>query len=366
MRALKILMVTPRFEPSIGGVETHVRETSARLAARGHAVTVIAADADHDLAAEERARGVSIRRVRTWPRRRDLMAAPGLPRAMAAVDADVVHVQSYNTMVAPVALAVAAWLRRPAVLTFHSGGHSARLRQAIRQLQLLGLRPLIRQAAALVAVSGFEADLLATRLRLRRSRFSVIPNGADLPLPAAPPGEDRDLVLSLGRLEAYKGHDDAIRAVATLRSSRPGIHLQIVGRGPDEARLRRLAEATGTRDAVAFRHVPPDDRPAMAELLSTAGAVAVLSDFESQGIAASEAAAVGARVLVRDETALSELVRAGWATGVEPDAEAGAIAAALDRLLSTPRPAPRPVPTWDAAAEQLERLYVAVATSRRR
>jgi glycosyltransferase involved in cell wall biosynthesis len=364
-------MVTPRYEPSIGGVETHVREAGRRLAARGHAVTVIAADPDHEMPVRADALGMTVRRVRTWPRGSDLMLAPGLPAVMAAVRADVVHVQSYNTLIAPTALAAAWRTGRPAVLTFHSGGHSSAVRRAIRGLQLLALRPLVRQARALVAVSQFEADVLAARLRLRRSRFTVIPNGSDLSAsgpdaPETPDGRDEqpDLIVSLGRLEAYKGHEHAIRAVGTLRSHRPGVRLQIVGRGPDETRLRNLAAELGLAEAVGFASIPVDDRAAMASLLSGAGAVAVLSSYESQGIAATEAVSAGARVLVRDDTALSELVRLGWAAGVAPGADPGTIAAALDELLARPRRAPVAVPrvpTWDETVDRLEALYDQVA-----
>ena len=45
---------------------------------------------------------------------------------------DLVHVQGYHTFVAPIAMAAAKWARLPFVVTFHSGGHSSRLRNALR------------------------------------------------------------------------------------------------------------------------------------------------------------------------------------------------------------------------------------------
>ena len=352
-----ILMVTPRFEPSTGGVETHVREVGARLAARGHRVTVIAGDPHHELSPEAEIEGIRVLRVRTWPPRSDAMLAPGLPALMASIGADIVHIQSYHTLIAPLGLATAKALRRPTVLTFHSGGHSSGLRERVRGLQLLALRPLLRRANALVAVAPFEASLLARRLRLRRTRFSIIPNGAELPLGLGAVERDPDLILSVGRLEAYKGHDQVIRALPYLRATHPSARLRIVGSGPDAERLRTIARQVGVQEHVQIEAIPGGDRTGMASALAGAGAVAILSRFESQGIAAYEAVGVGARVLVRDDSALGELVTRGWATGVAPGALPAEIAGRLADVLGAPQPPLPDVPTWDETAAQLARLY---------
>jgi glycogen(starch) synthase len=43
-RPLNVLMVSARYLPFTGGTETHVHEVGTRLAAAGHAVTVLTAD----------------------------------------------------------------------------------------------------------------------------------------------------------------------------------------------------------------------------------------------------------------------------------------------------------------------------------
>src|SRR5215469_18141318 len=50
---LRVLLVTPRYYPQMGGVETHVYETSSRLAAWGVDVTVLTTDTGGKLAANE-------------------------------------------------------------------------------------------------------------------------------------------------------------------------------------------------------------------------------------------------------------------------------------------------------------------------
>src|SRR5206468_2382550 len=44
-RPLRLLYVTARYPPHVGGTEVHTAEVATRLAARGHHVTVLAADA---------------------------------------------------------------------------------------------------------------------------------------------------------------------------------------------------------------------------------------------------------------------------------------------------------------------------------
>ena len=204
---MRILMVTPRYLPEVGGVETHVRETARRLAARGEDVSVLCTDLGLGLAPRERIDGVDVLRVPAHPRWSDIRAAPRLGGTVRAGSWDVVHVQSYHTLVAPHAMLAAKRARLPYVVTFHAGGHSSRLRNVVRPLQLRAMRPLLAHASRLIALADFEIERYGRLLRLPRTHFTTVPNGADLPdlPPAERPQVDADLVLSVGRLERYKG-----------------------------------------------------------------------------------------------------------------------------------------------------------------
>jgi glycosyltransferase involved in cell wall biosynthesis len=96
----------------------------------------------------------------------------------------------------------------------------------------------------------------------------------------------------------------------------------------------------------------------MAAVLASASVVAILSDYESQGISAVEAAALGRPIVVADATALHELVERGVAEGVPRDGGPDAVAAALERQLRRPRvPAPQDLPTWDGCASAVLQIY---------
>jgi hypothetical protein len=198
-RPLRILYVTARFLPERGGTEIHTYEVARRMSQRGAQVTVLATRRDQAQSREECAAGLRIVRVRAWPKRRDYFFAPELSAAIRAVGPDLLHCQGYHTFVAPVAMMAALRASIPYLVTFHSGGHSSRLRVQLRPLQARLLRPLLVRAGALVAVSDFEADLFSGRLRISRDRFAVIPSGIDLPLASEAVGGHREWACALHR-----------------------------------------------------------------------------------------------------------------------------------------------------------------------
>src|SRR5258707_6295137 len=231
---MRILMVAARCYPFMGGIETHIQEVGPRLVARGHAVDVLTTDSSGELSVEEEVGGMRVQRVPAWPKDLDLYVAPGIYTAIRRGAWDLIHFQGYNTFVVPIGLLAAVRADVPFVLTFHSGGHSSRLRNAVRGTQHALLRPLVARAARLIGVSEFEADFFSARMGVPRERFVVIPNGAAMP--AASPGVevDRHLIVSGGRLERYKGHHRAIAALPELIRRIPNARLRIVGSGPYE------------------------------------------------------------------------------------------------------------------------------------
>lgn len=345
-------------------------EVSRRLAAAGVEVQVLCADSPGTAVVEEHRDGVTIRSVRSWPAERDYYLAPRLWSEMARERWDIVHIQSYHTLVPPLAMLRALTLAVPYVVTFHSGGHSSRLRHRLRRMQRQLLRPLLARAARLVAVARFEIDLYASELRLPVERFALIPNGVDVEFgesrEAEGPDDELDdegpLLASIGRLERYKNHQLAIAALPYVLERHPDARLMIVGTGPYETTLRRQAAELGLADRVQFANLPAEDREGMAQLLRRASIVVLLSEFETHPLAALEAVAAGRRLLVADRAGLGELARDGLARPVSPQDPPGAVGHAIVDELQ--RPAPRrqalDLPTWEKCAEELLALYRSV------
>ena len=358
-------MVTPRFHPWIGGVETHVREVGERLTQRGLEVSVLTADPTRRLPARETVEGLSVIRVPAWPRGRDWLFAPTLPALVRDGGWDLAHVQSYHTFVAPMAMAAAARAGLPYVVTFHGGGHSSRLRTRARTVQLRALRPLLLRARALIAIADFEVEHYGSIAGLPAHRFVHIPNGAELP-PAGAIGQAEPpagrLIVSSGRLERYKGHHRVLEALPHVLRVAPDARLWIAGAGPEEHTLSTRAEELGVSARV---EIAAARRDVLAARLRTASVAVLLSDFETQPLAALEAASLGIPLVVADNSGMREIAAKGLARAVPADAPPAVHAEAILAELgsSAQRPHVR-LPTWDECSDGLAQLYETVARAR--
>jgi glycosyltransferase involved in cell wall biosynthesis len=362
---MRILMVAARCYPLMGGIETHIQEVGPRLVACGHAVDVLTTDPSGKLPVEEEVRGMRVKRVPAWPKDLDLYVAPGIYTAIRRGAWDLIHFQGYNTFVVPIGLLAAVRGDVPFVLTFHSGGHSSRLRNAVRGTQHALLRPLVARAARLIGVSEFEANFFSARMGVTRERFAVIPNGAAMP--AASPGVNVDphLIVSGGRLERYKGHHRAIAALPELIRRIPDARLHVVGTGPYEGELRRLVGTLGLEQRVTIAAIPGSERQKMADLLASAGLFVLFSEYEAHPVAVMEALSLRRPVLVSDTSGLRELATNGLCRAIPCDAGPGELAAAMVEELETHREIPDlALPDWDACAQALSDVYRDVVASR--
>jgi glycosyltransferase involved in cell wall biosynthesis len=352
-------MVCPRYLPEVGGTERHVHEVTRRLSALGgFEITVLTTDRSRRLPRQEVVDGIPVLRVPAWPRGRDYYLAPGIATAIGQRGWDLVHCQGIHTAVPLLAMMSARRAGIPYLITFHTGGHSSRLRNALRTTQWWLAGPLLRNAASLIAVSRFEAAVLARQARLGDKRVIVIRNGGALPPPrpgtVAVPGR----IVSSGRLERYKGHHRVIEALPHVVRDVPEAHLLILGSGPYEGELRKLARRLGVCDRVSIEHVAPADREGMATALAGASAVAALSDYEAHPVAVMEALCVARPVVGYDIAGMGELIAEGWVRGVPPGAPAADVARQLVKAMSSPSPTVEgQLPSWESCADQLAHVY---------
>lgn len=362
----RVLFVTPLSPLHQGGVERHVMEVSRRAAAAGAEVEVLCTEPGGPKLQEQERDGVKIRTVRAWPANRDWCLAPRIWREMSRQPWDVVHVQSYHTFVAPLAMLRTLTLGIPYVVTFHGGGHSSEARNKVRGLQRALLRPLLKRAERLVAVARFEIEEYGSELGIPAEKFALIPNGTDLAFSATGSAngkpEGPPAIASIGRLERYKGHHRVIDAFPFVLKREPEARLVIVGTGPYEDELRKQAQALGIAEKVEFTSTPPDQPAAMAELLQGISLVVLLSDFETHPLVALEAAAAGRRLLVADASGLGELAADGFARPIPLDESPEGVAEAVIEELAKPPQTKRPqLSSWDECAAELLALYRSLA-----
>ncbi|MCM3887280.1 glycosyltransferase [Frankia sp. R82] len=357
-RPRQILQVTARYLPDLGGTETHVHEVGRRLGRLDDIeLTVLATDRSGRRPRVQEADGFTVLRRRAWPAERDYHIAPGLSAVIRDGGWDLVHVQGIHTAVPLIAMRAARAADIPYVVTFHTGGHSSAARTSMRSLQWRALVGPLRDAAHLIGVSRFERDLFARVTGLAPERFSVIRNGGGLPPAPADLRPVPGRIVSIGRLERYKGHHRAIVALAAARRQLPEAHLVILGSGPYEPELRALAVRLGVEAAVEIRSVPPGDREAMARELTCATVVAALSEYEAHPVAVMEALALGVPVVGLDVAGIGDLVADGLVGGLPTQSSAEQVAGALLTAAAGPRARTAELPTWEICADSIAQVY---------
>lgn len=359
---MNVLMVTAQYFPVMGGIETHVHEVGRRLVRAGVDVTILTTRPPGDETAEnEMIEGMNVIRVPAWPDRRDYYLAPAMYAIIRSKAWDLVHCQGCHTFVPPLAMTAAKMARVPYVLTFHTGGHSSPIRGSIRTRQWQVQRQLYASARKLIGVSRFEADYFRQVLRLPALQFAVISNGSTLPQiePPAPPLNGEKLILSVGRLERYKGHQHLITALPQIRLRFPEARLRIVGKGPYEDALLNLGRRVGVSEWMEIRPVPAQDRLLMAETLARASLVTLLSEYEAHPVAVMEAVALQRPVLVANNSGLKELAEQGLARAIELNSTPEEVAQAVCQQIEDPilPPTHLHIPTWDDCTQQVLALY---------
>ena len=365
-RGLRLLMVSARYFPDMGGIETHVHEVARRLVHKGVDVTVLTTMPQHTLTPLPRetvSEGIRIIRVNAWSHTSDLCIAPEVYSVIKKGNWDLVHCQGIHTLVPPLAMLAARRAHIPFVVTFHTGGHSSLLRNKVRSTQWQILRPLLASAERLIGVSRFEADYFRDVLHLPPQRFTVIPNGATLPTVQRPLGKtpDHTLIISLGRLERYKGHQHMITALPKIREQRPDARLLILGAGSYASSLRKLAHKAGVAEHVEIRAIPAGDRQAMAETLIQASLVTLMSEYEAHPVAVMEALSLQRPVLGIHTAGQRELAEQGLIRTIPLNSSPEVVAAAaLEQIERSLIPRHLVLPTWDECAEKLLAVYESV------
>ena len=166
-----------------------------------------------------------------------------------------------------------------------------------------------RRCKAIITVSQALANRLST-FGIPAATINVLPNGVDLekfrPRSSQQLRSDMAVegivLLSVGHLVKGKGHHVAIEALANLSEAT----LFIVGEGPEEQSLRKLAQSLGVASRVCFLGYVPHDQ--MADKYSAADFTILASANEGMPNVMLESLACGTRVIATDVGGVGEVI----------------------------------------------------------
>jgi glycosyltransferase involved in cell wall biosynthesis len=344
---MRVLQVTPRYEPRVGGVESHVGEVSRRLAGKGHEVQVLTSDLRRGEESHVELDGVSVSRMGSFAPGGKLHVQPLHWLSGSDVRWDVVHVHNYHSATA--VLAALGPVRSRLVFTPHyHGAGSTRLTDLLMRPYRTVAGRAVRGADRVVAVSNWEAWKLMRDLGVNEA--NVIPHGLDYDAIAdeRPLDIGQDFALMVGRLEPYKRPMAAVRAL-----EHTDLSLVLVGEGPEEGRIRGAADDMG----LGCRLLMPGRLPEaeLRGLMHSASVALNLSSREAFGMTVGESLARGTPAVVSGDQALREWTDKSGVALADPG-QPEDVALAMEEAAEL-EPDRQPLPDWAEVVDELEEVY---------
>lgn len=338
---MRIVVVTGIFPPDIGGPATHAADLADELRRRGHDVVILTlSEGPH------RAHGSNPVR---WPRR-----WPWPARSAAVISWLVRHRRRYDAVYAtglhfpavvgarlarrPVAVKIVAdpaWeraCRRGLVDDFETYQQTGpkswrdRLMRALRDWT-------VKRASAVTVPSASLAGVVEAWQSGSGPRVRRIPNGvlvpAALPRGRTTSSEGLDVVF-VGRLIPLKRVDLLLEAIALC----DGVHLTVVGDGPERDRLVALAARLAVADRVQFLGALSHE--AVLGELARAHVLVMASEHEGLPHVALEALVMGTPVVASPAGGTAEVILDGANGRLVDPVSAEAFAEVLAELRNIP------------------------------
>ncbi|MEX0991156.1 MAG: D-inositol-3-phosphate glycosyltransferase [Actinomycetota bacterium] len=381
-----------------GGMNVYIRAVAERLAGQGMEVDVFTRDGGQ-AGPEVLEVGPGNRMIKVVAGPRVHVPKPDLPRFLPAFlggvleherregeGYDIVHSHYW----------LSGWVGRstkeiwgvPLVASFHTLGKvknhlRGRAESVEPEARLVGEERIILGSDRILAPTPAEAAQLVGLYGADPERIRVVPPGVDHELFFPRDRENAKtrlhlaggrLVLFVGRLQAHKGPDIAVRAIAEAIATDPAgtqdLMLAIVGgpsgteHGAEVAHLMDLASALGVAERVVL--FPPQPQSRLADFYAAAEVVLVPSRSESFGLVALEAQATGIPVVASATGGLRHVVVDGVSGFLVQGHDPGDYADRILSLFSDPVGARRMGEagvvhsirfSWDATASEILSVY---------
>ncbi|AZA08904.1 glycosyltransferase family 4 protein [Corynebacterium pseudopelargi] len=337
----KLLLVTNDFPPTLGGIQSYLRDFLATLPSED--VVVFASTQDE--AAAKRYDEHLEYPVYRWPHK-VMLPTPATARRMQEIIAKEGIETVWFGAAAPLAL-MAARARKAGARRVIASTHGHEVGWAMTPIA----RQLLRVIGNNVDVITYISDYTLRRIQGAfgtHAAFEHLPSGVS-PQRFSPPEnvaqirealgwQDHLVVLCTSRLVARKGQDTLLQAWPEVLRRHPQARLVIVGQGSYESKLRKLRAGLGP-DARSVSMPGRVSEQTMEQMLQGADVFAMPCrtrgyglDVEGLGIVYLEAQAAGLPVIAGDSGGAPETVTLDTAI-VVPGGNVAELVDALDQLL---------------------------------
>ncbi len=320
---MRIIQVTPRYFPTLGGVEAVVQQISELLVKKGHEVTVYTTDKRNGLAQCENINGVTLKRFIPLFGDPLYFAEPKFSASLHNEKVDIVHAHNLHTF-PPLIAALSKASGSKLVLHphYHRYGQSP-LRHSLFELYQKAFYGLLfSQTSLLIANSVYEEQTIREDYPDVRNMV-LIPEGLDTSeassVKRSPVLPKR--ILFVGVLKRYKNVHKLLEGFAFLvKNGSRDYRLVIVGDGPEREALVSLASFLGIAGLVEWKNGL--SRTELLNEYALASVFVMLSPLESFSRVVYDALVIGVPTVVLNFGALSHLVTEGLAEGLDSLSEA--------------------------------------------
>jgi starch synthase len=312
----KIIHMTERYLPAVGGVERHVYEITRRLSNRGLDIHILTTDLV-ELDPPRRLRDTSREGITRFPAYQIAPLPQGLgfvsPQMIGGlVDADLVHAHGYGrfpTFVAP----ICRLMKIPVVITPHSGWGRSTFSKALFDAVIPPLS--LRWADRIIALSRQEVLYLKS-IGVSKN-VELIPNGVDLDefrrVKTKKRSTDAINLLYVGRFDIeQKGLDVALESLKILVDEyHLDAYLTLIGPGTtfSVSFLKSHAERLAISERVILRSPPRREDLVVAFKLATV--IVIPSRVDSFPLVLLEGMAAGTPIVASRVGGIPDVLRNG-------------------------------------------------------
>jgi glycosyltransferase involved in cell wall biosynthesis len=363
VKPLRLVLVTRRFWPQVGGAAASLASLAAGLRAAGAQVTIITTRSRPEWPERMEHHGVPVIRLpsiasgRFGPWRHAWKVWRWLSKARQQFDLVCVSGLKHEAF----ASLIAGDGRFPVVLRPEGAGMSGDVHWQLDAFLGERIKRHCLRASALMAPNpAVHRELIAAGYP--RDRCHYFPCGVPLPPPNTPAARqaarkvlgrthpalalsaDDPLALFAGRLHSSKGLDTLISGWETVAARRPTARLWIAGEGPEHDRLAALVQWRGLAASVVLTGA--FDR--IEDLLAAANLFVAPAVEEGTSLAVLEAMAAGLAVVATNIPGHCAFIDDQTHGRLVPPDDQGALAEAVLQLLDRPDVSQ----TYGAAARQ--------------
>ncbi|MDP2836334.1 MAG: glycosyltransferase family 4 protein [Methanobacteriaceae archaeon] len=322
---MNILLINYMETTAPGGINKVVREIAKNLS-KTHEITVIQPN-PFDLPAKEVYNGFQIIRIKSRYGKYIYDLNPEiyfyLKNNLKILNPDIIHVHGYHTLFS---FEVIYTIKRtipnvPIIISPHYGifSHDTIAGKYLWNIHNLIGRKILKYSDTILAASNFEARNLNVDLNISKYKITIISHGVDnIDLKNKKDNKSPIKLLYVGYLLELKGVQYILETLKELKKRNVEAHLTIIGEGPYEKNLKKLANKLNLNGLIKWQGFIHDKQNnELLKYFKESDIFLLLSKSENYGIVVAESLAMGTPVIVTKRTALVEFLDESGCYGVD-------------------------------------------------